>query len=149
MTAGTILLAMSPGKTIYHQAAAVPFKREKKGVRVLLITSRKTGRWIIPKGLIEPGDTALFTAMKESTEEAGISGEIVPTVISRYSYPKWEGRCEVVVYPLKVSALLPHYEEENERKRRWFSLEDAIRAVDREELKDALRAFKQYHGQPE
>ncbi len=140
---------MSQGKTIYHQAAAVPFKRDKKGVQVLLITSRKTGRWIIPKGLIEPGDTALFTAMKESTEEAGINGEIIPTVISRYSYPKWEGLCQVVVYPLKVFSLLKHYEEENERKRHWFSLDEAIRAVEKDDLKHVLRAFKQHYGQAE
>ncbi len=114
-----------------------------------MITSRKTGRWIIPKGLIEPGDTALFTAMKESMEEAGVNGEIIPDIISRYSYDKWEGRCHVVVYPLKVSALQPHYEEEKERKRRWFSVEEAIRAVEKEEVKEALRAFKQYYGKPE
>ncbi len=114
-----------------------------------MITSRKTGRWIIPKGLIEPGDTAIFTAMKESTEEAGINGEIIPTVISRYSYPKWEGLCQVVVYPLKVFSLLKHYEEENERKRHWFSLDEAIRAVEKDDLKHVLKAFKQHYGQAE
>ncbi len=137
--------AMRRDNTIYKQAAAVPFLTEKERVRVLLITSRKSGNWIFPKGLIEPGDSPVFTAMKEAMEEAGISGEIIPRVIFRYRYPKWDGLCHVSVYPLKVSDLLKHFEEERERKRRWFDLDDAVAAVQKTVLKEALTAFKEYH----
>jgi phosphohistidine phosphatase len=93
----------------------------------LLITSHK-GNWIFPKGIIDPGETAEETALKESREEAGIHGRITGPPIGSYTYEKWNSECEVTVFLLEVQSEDPAWLEGEERQRAWFRIEDA-RAV--------------------
>jgi 8-oxo-dGTP pyrophosphatase MutT (NUDIX family) len=103
-------------------------------VRVLLMTSRDTGRWIIPKGNIGAGETADQAAAKEAYEEAGIKGTIAH-MIGTYAYVKKlaaeEDRdAEVDVYLLRVTKQLKKWPEKRERKLSWLSIEKAVRLVE-------------------
>ena len=85
--------------------------RETTG-EVLLVTSRGTGRWIVPKGWPMPGRSLAGAAMQEAWEEAGAKGRIGEAEIGRYHYDKAQDRgfaipVEVRVFPLYVSATRP------------------------------------------
>lgn len=115
-------------------------------VEVLLVTSRDTKRWVLPKGNIESGLSAAAAAALEAEEEAGIRGRIATMPIGAYRYLKT--RCggstmiEVDVFPIAVIDELPDWKERAERERRWFSLADAAEAVDEPELKALIRNFR-------
>mgnify|MGYP002151616608 CR=1 FL=1 len=101
---------------------------------VLLITSRGTGRWIVPKGWPMPGRTLAEAAMQEAWEEAGVKGRIVQAEIGRYHYDKEQERgfavpIEVRVFPLYVDDLDDRFPERGERKRRWFPPHEAAQLV--------------------
>lgn len=125
---------------IYQQAAAIPFILKDKQLKILLITSRNNKKWIIPKGLIEDGDDAETTALKEALEEAGVSGEISGAEVGRYEYEKWGGRCKVEVFPLHVKDVLRDWDE-NFRTREWLDPETALKKVQPNALKKIIRKF--------
>ncbi len=108
------------------QASAVPYRIRGGEPEYLLITSNK-GHWIFPKGIIDPGETAEQTALKESLEEGGIRGRLGPP-LGTYTYEKWESECEVTVFLLEVEVEDPRWLEGAERQRAWFRYDDA-RAV--------------------
>jgi 8-oxo-dGTP pyrophosphatase MutT (NUDIX family) len=117
--------------------------RQKKGQReILLITSRETKRWVIPKGW--PMDHLVdFNAAKtEAYEEAGVLGHIKRKPIGSYIYDKIEEdvaqRVTVNVYALEVSEILNSWPEKRERRRAWFSIEEAAGCVDEAGLKKII-----------
>lgn len=117
-----------------RQCAALPLSRDGAEVRVMLVTSRETRRWVIPKGWIEKRHSAAAQAAQEAFEEAGIRGRIGKAPIGRYDYPKRLANgasvtCEVEVYPLEVEQLLERWPEMAERERRWFTLAEAAALV--------------------
>src|SRR3954470_24816720 len=83
-----------------RQAAALPLRRG----RVCLITSRSRKRWVIPKGWIEPGQTAGETALQEAWEEAGLVGALEREPIGTYLYEKEGQSYHVTVFVMKVTA---------------------------------------------
>ena len=125
-----------------RQCAALPFKEEDGETLVMLITSRETGRWILPKGWVEKRLTEAELAAKEAFEEAGIIGHISDVPISCYRYTKrleFETReCRVNVYPLRVTKLLDSWKEAHQRRREWFTLPQAALQVDDGELVTVL-----------
>ena len=115
-------------------------------VRVLLVTSRESRRWVIPKGNPVSGLTPHASAAVEAEEEAGVRGLICPTALGSYRYRKRRRNgaslmFDVDVFPLAVSTELPSWKEEAERERRWFSLADAAAAVEEPDLRDLIRSF--------
>ena len=126
------------------QIAALPYRRHGKGVDVLLITSRETKRWVIPKGWPMPGKTDWVAAAVEAFEEAGLEGNIGEQSLGTYHYVKRKKSgdvdCEVVVYPLEVSELLRNWPERHERKRKWFPAKVAAGKVNEEGLKAIIEA---------
>jgi len=126
---------------LYKQAAAIPFREKDSNLEILLITSRNKKKWIIPKGLIDPGDSAPFTALKETIEEAGVKGEVFPEIIGTFEYLKWGGVCKVSVFAMQVDTIMDAWEEMAFRKRRWFDIEDAIKRVKPTEVKSLIRIF--------
>ncbi len=119
----------------------------KSGIQVLLVTSRDTGRWIIPKGWPIAGATDAGSAEREAWEEAGVLGKMLPLCLGVYAYDKVvvPGRsipCVVAVYPLRVTELKKRFPERKQRRRKWFSLEDAIRKVAEPELRQILAEFR-------
>ncbi|MGV6849469.1 MAG: NUDIX hydrolase [Marinibacterium sp.] len=126
------------------QIAALPVHWDKSGkLRVLMVTSRDTGRWVMPKGWLMDGKKPWRAAEIEALEEAGAVGFISKEAFGIYHYDKVLGpdrhvRCRVTVYPLMVDRLKRRWKERKERTRHWFSLKKAARLVDEPELTDLL-----------
>lgn len=122
------------------QVAALPFRRGDGGaIEVLLVTSRGTGRWIIPKGNQMNGLSLAEAAAQEALEEAGVRGRIATREAGRFSHLKTRsiGRalhCRVAVFALAVEEELDEWPEQAQRQRRWFSIREAQRAVASREL---------------
>lgn len=121
-----------------RQCAALPFMEADGETLVMLITSRDSGRWILPKGWCEKRLSGSELAAKEAYEEAGIVGQISPTPISCYQYTKRlpiaSKECSVKIYPLRVTELLADWPEARQRRREWFTLAQAALYVDDAEL---------------
>lgn len=118
---------------------------------VLLITSRGTGRWVIPKGWPMAGKSLPAAAATEAWEEAGVTGQIGEAEIGRYSYDKdqdqgYAVRVEVRVFLLEVADLGTDFAEAGQRLRRWFSPQDAARRVVEPGLKQILLALPSAGG---
>ena len=112
----------------FRQSAVVPYRTGPGGLEVLLITSRGGKRWIIPKGVIDPGETARSSAAREAEEEAGVYGTVHPEPCGHYRYDKWGGTCDVEVFPMRVEAVLEEWPE-SFRQRRWCTLDAAAELV--------------------
>ena len=118
-----------------RQCAALPFAWDGDEVRVLLVTSRETRRWVLPKGWMEKRLSPHALAAKEAFEEAGVVGEVGRRTIGCYQYLKRGPRdrltpCSVRVFPLRVERLLDTWPERRQRRRQWFGLAEAAMAVD-------------------
>ncbi len=135
-----------PPEWFYNQSAVIPYRIKKGQVKVLLITSRKRKRWIIPKGIIEPNMTAAESAMHEAWEEAGIKGVISSQAIGEYQYDKWENTCTVEVFLLQVEEIFAAWPEDYMRDREWVSLKEAARRVREKKLKKMIRKLPKYLG---
>ncbi|WP_299674214.1 NUDIX hydrolase [uncultured Roseobacter sp.] len=130
-----------------QQVAALCYRQTHAGKRVLLITSRGTGRWIVPKGWPMEGLANSEAALQEAWEEAGVkSAEVQPDPVGHYRYTKYHARggmtpVETEVYAAEVEALANNYPEGHERDRQWFSPAEAAEKVREPELKAILRDF--------
>lgn len=100
----------------------------------MLITSRRKGRWIIPKGVIELRSSASESACKEAYEEAGIKGRASRAPLGEYQYNKWGGVCTVQVLLLEVETMLETWPEKSIRRRQWMTISEAARSVEEPEL---------------
>lgn len=132
------------GRTQY---GALCWRRIGDRLQVLLITSRETGRWVIPKGWPIAGLSPEASATREAYEEAGVEGQASASCVGFYTYDKGLGKpqgprptvpCIVAVYPLKVTALQDRYPECRERRRKWFTPRKAARKVAEPELQALL-----------
>ena len=130
-------------KAINFQFAALPYRRLPDfTLEVMLITSRDTGRWVIPKGWPAEREAAWDSAAREAREEAGLVGQIQKRPIGSYHYmkqfddgfPVW---CTVEVFPLEVVERLESWPEQGERATRWFTPDDAANAVDEARIGNA------------
>lgn len=137
---GPELLLNSRPELFYQQSAAIPYRWKGNELEVLLITSRRRQRWIVPKGIKEPELTAWDSAAQEAWEEAGVVGTVSSELAGVYEYEKWGGVCRVEVFPLAVEKLLDEWPE-SFRERQWVSLATAIERVREESLKEILRGF--------
>lgn len=128
------------------QYGALCWRLGTAGVEVLLITSRDTGRWVIPKGWPMPGLAPEAAAAQEAWEEAGVRGAINPLCVGRYGYQKCLSAetsvpCAVAVYGLRVDDLAKTFPEAKERRRKWFALDEAAGLVAEPELAVIISHF--------
>ena len=140
------MIAMGLKPTWWYTQSGVLAYRFNKGkaseqspLEILLITSRKGKRWVIPKGIVEPGMSPQESAIKEAFEEAGITGRISNEAFGSYTRKKWNGRCNVEVFPLEVTTVFDEWPEADFRQREWLSVEEAASRVREEPLKAILR----------
>jgi ADP-ribose pyrophosphatase YjhB (NUDIX family) len=134
------------GRKLRSQYGSVCWRSKDGRIEVLLITSRGTGRWIIPKGWPIDGKKPHQAAAQEAFEEAGVIGEPCRNSIGLYTYDKVQDDsssvpCAVTVFALEVQRLLDRFPEKAQRRRRWFSRRRASEAVDEPELRQILRHF--------
>lgn len=128
------------------QVAALCHREKRGGREYLLITSRDTGRWIIPKGWPIRGLEAHEAALREAWEEAGVkAGEAESRPEGTYTYQKrqptgWSFPVETLVYSVAVTELSKDYPEAGERTREWVTAEAAAQMVDEPELKQIFAA---------
>ena len=116
------------------QYAALPWRLENGALQVLLITSLKTKRWIIPKGWPMPGFMPHDCAALEALEEAGVQGPVADKPLGRYRYKKLRKTgeilpCEVHVYPMRVTDRKKTWSEKKARKSQWCSIAEALTHV--------------------
>lgn len=124
----------------FVQSAVIPYRERDGNVEILMITSRKKRRWVIPKGVKEPKLSARASAKQEALEEAGIEGQVSERPIGHYEYEKWGGTCRVEVFTMAVEKVHAEWLE-SYRDREWVSIKQAARRVDEKQLKQLIRSI--------
>ena len=132
---------MTSMRTMEDQAGVIPFRWISGRLEVALITRRQGKHWIVPKGNIEPGETARGSARREATEEAGLVGRIGLRPFGAYEYRKGREARTVVVYLLEVTRELSSWSEDDFRDRKWLRVERAIDRVRERGLRLLLRGL--------
>ncbi len=130
------------------QFGALCWRMHRGRVEVLLITSRDTGRWVIPKGWATDGLSPSLSAAREAWEEAGVEGEVSETGLGQFRYDKVVRAaqaipCEVQVFGLRVARLAERFPERKQRRRKWFNAATAARKVNEPQLRALLAALPQ------
>jgi 8-oxo-dGTP pyrophosphatase MutT (NUDIX family) len=135
-----------PDREPRAQSAALPWRRTAEGgIEVLLITSRETRRWVIPKGWPIKGLKSPHTAAREAFEEAGVEGEVGKKIgVFHYDKRLRSGRLQKVrvgVYPLKVDTEREAWPEVRQREKCWTTPRAAADLVQEPELSQLLLTF--------
>jgi len=113
----------------FTQSAIIPYRLEEGKLEILLITSIRKKKWIIPKGFIEFNLSAFESAKKEAFEEAGVIGTNETIELGSFTIKKYGGRTNIVVYSMEVEKFKDDYPEKNLRKRKWYTAEEAIETI--------------------
>ncbi|MBY3416343.1 NUDIX hydrolase [Rhizobium laguerreae] len=132
-----------------QQYGAVCFRYlgDDDNVEILLVTSRQSRRWVIPKGWPIRRKKPFETAATEAWEEAGVQGSVRKKPIGRYTYLKELGHdvvspCMVDLFQIEVKRLTDNFKERGERVLVWVSPDEAARRVRELELKSLLVSFR-------
>lgn len=136
-----------------RQSAALPLVGQGMALRVVLVTSRETKRWVLPKGWIEPEEAAHRSAAREAFEEAGLLGEAETEPLGSYAYPKRRSdgstvTTEVLVFRFRVARQLHDWPEREERERRLFTPAAAAALVAEPGLAALLRSLSPRQSHP-
>lgn len=138
-------LAGAGKREVRSQFGAIPWRLNDGKVEVLLVTSRGTGRWILPKGWPMHEATPAEAAATEAWEEAGVTGNPSPIAAGFYSYIKqYDGDnlpIVVAMFPLRVKRVHKDWPEKADRKRRWFSRKKAATLLHEPELRQIVKHF--------
>jgi len=120
----------------------IPYRRKDGELQILLITSIRKKKWIIPKGFIEFNLSAFESAKKEAYEEAGIIGANETIELGNFKIDKYGGDVLIKVYSMEVVEEHEDYSEKNLRKRKWFSLDEAIKKIETPEIANMIRKLE-------
>ena len=139
-------LATPAKKAASTQYAALPYREVADGLEFLLITTRRTRRWIVPKGWPMEGRAPHDAAAREALEEAGVCGEIGERPVGSYRYFKERKTgalvpCKVDVFALKVKQQRKNWAEKDARELRWCSLSEALACVSEPGLRQIISRF--------
>ena len=126
----------------FNQSGVIPFRKTKQGLEVLLITSIKKKKWIIPKGFVEFNLTPFESAKKEAYEEAGVYGTNETIELGHFENQKSIGVCHVKVFAMEVIEVLEDYPDKEKRKRKWFALKEAVNNVQTKEISDMISSLE-------
>jgi 8-oxo-dGTP pyrophosphatase MutT (NUDIX family) len=136
-----------PKSSRHVQYAALPYRAKGKSqLEIMLVTSRGTRRWIIPKGWPKRGMPPHDTAATEAFEEAGVIGKVSKRPIGSYPYNKVlekgdKASCRVQVFALRVTRQHKHWPEKKERQTGWYPATEALRFVREPHLRRIIRKF--------
>lgn len=133
-------------RDVRAQFGALCFRVHGNETQILLITTRSSQRWIIPKGWPMEDQSPAQAAAIEAYEEAGVEGKAYNICLGLYSYTKFMDKsddlpCAVSVFPLKVQKTLKVWPESKERARKWFSIKKAAAQVREPELRKIIKSF--------
>ena len=134
------------------QYGALPYRVSNgSGAKFMLVTSRETRRWIIPKGWPKKGQSPRRLAAREAFEEAGVIGAIGKRALGSFSYEKRlkNGKmieCKVRVFPLEVKRQRKRWPEKQERKVKWLSGPKAAEKVKEPMLSEIIRRLARRYG---
>ncbi len=133
-------------KKAVPQVGALPWRKRGGTIEILLVTSRTTGRWLIPKGGVMANFVDMNAARQEAFEEAGVTGRMQRKSIGTYTYSKLDAGypaqlCRVKVYALEVVHELRAWPEMTQRKRRWYAVKDALKRVGERDLRKIVQKF--------
>lgn len=137
----------SAKRQVRTQFGALCWRLKDGDIQILLITSRRRGRWIIPKGWPMNGQTASQASATEAWEEAGAEGVPGNDCIGMFSYQKMLGTkrgpmpCMVAVFPFQVERLRDDFPERGQRRRKWVSPSKAAKMVDEKDLAKIILHF--------
>ena len=142
--AAMIKAANKSGNALQYGALVYRINNDK--TQVLLITSRRSQRWITPKGWAIPGLKPHQTAAREAWEEAGVRGRASKHCLGVYSYEKSDKdgaptTRSVLLFPLEMRKLNNSFPERGERRRKWFSPKKAALRITNPELAQIVRKF--------
>ncbi|MBI1418979.1 MAG: NUDIX domain-containing protein [Limimaricola sp.] len=131
--------------TARTQFAALCFRVVADSAQICLVTSRGTGRWVLPKGWPMHKQTPAEAAATEAWEEAGLTGDAIDLCLGVYSYikPRDRSRTPVIalVYPVHVTAVHTEWPEQHQRKRKWFPIDQAAARLAEPELRQIVATF--------
>ncbi|PTS88701.1 NUDIX hydrolase [Caulobacter sp. HMWF009] len=138
--------ARKSGNGKRRQIAALPWRGEGEALEILLVSSRETKRWVIPKGWPMKGRTDPAAAAQEAYEEAGLDGVVSQTPVGEYEYLKrlkngTARQVRVDVFPLKVTGEHATWPEIGQRTLHWMKPVEAALAVQEAELRDLIARF--------
>lgn len=123
----------------YQQSGVIPFRWDNGMLQVLLITKSHKQQWGVPKGIIEPGYSAMDSAAKEAMEEGGVMGAVEAKPLGHYQHEKWGGVCHITLYPMLVSELMDeHLWESHKRQRQWFTVNEARQQISQPDIQAML-----------
>ena len=129
-----------------RQVAALPLRRVRGSLEVVLVSSLEAGRWVSPKGWPSKRLSDADAAAREAKQEAGVTGKIGAVPIGSFRYRKTMGAevrfIDVVVYTLWVKKQRKQWREKNERTRAWFSQDEAAKMVREPRLKTLIAGFE-------
>jgi 8-oxo-dGTP pyrophosphatase MutT (NUDIX family) len=135
-------------QTVRVQYGALPYRfSQDAALEILLVTTRGTRRWIVPKGWPIRGLRPAKSAAREAFEEAGVTGRIAAKPIGFFAYDKLRDEaggttiCEVKVYPLLVKRQSHVWPESHQRTTQWVEPSRAIAMIKEADLKKIVATF--------
>jgi 8-oxo-dGTP pyrophosphatase MutT (NUDIX family) len=126
---------------VFEQSGVVPYRVKNGTTEVLLITSRNSQNWVVPKGGIVNRMSPHDSAAKEAWEEAGVIGQVNPNKFGSYKYRKNGKIYHVQMYSLPVEAVSEKFPEAGQRIRQWVDIDKAVSQVKQPSLKRILKQF--------
>jgi len=119
------------------QAGGIAFRGRGRDLEILLVTSKKQkGFWIFPKGHVEPGETAAQAGVRETMEEAGVTGDLLGPVGAPLEYD-WNGkRYSVQYFLIRATAESP---ASDGREVSWLSYDKALERLSFDDTGRLLR----------
>lgn len=125
------------------KSAVIPYRLNENKLEILLVTSIRKKKWIVPKGYIEFNLTPFESAKKEAYEEAGVVGSNETVEVGQFIAEKKNRKELIKVYTMEVDEELNDYPEKNLRKRKWFSFDEAMEKVQNPQIKIFIKKLKE------
>lgn len=126
----------------FDQSGVIPYRKLENSIEILLITSIRKKKWIIPKGYVEFNLSPFDSAKKEAFEEAGIIGSNETIELGTIHLKKDSGNTRLKLYSMEVLKILDDYPEKELRKRKWFNVDEAAEKISTPEISEVIKSLK-------
>lgn len=126
----------------FNQSGVIPYRKIEDGIEILLITSIRKKKWIIPKGYVEFNLSPFDSAKKEAFEEAGIIGSNETIELGTILLISGIGKTRIKIYSMEVVEILDEYPEKELRKRKWFDINEAAEKISIPEMSAMISSLK-------